>query len=48
MWLVNFTDKEEDALASAHVNLNKKQYVPRQDRPQAKPMRLVTKYEIAG
>lgn len=48
VWLVNFTDKEEDALASAHVNLNKKQYVPRQDRPQAKPMRLVTKYEIAG
>lgn len=48
VWLVNFTDKDDNALASAHVNLNKKRYIPRQDRHQARPVRLVTKYEIAG
>ena len=47
-WLVNFTDTDENALASAQVNLNKKQYVPRQNRDRAKPVRLVTKYEVAG
>lgn len=47
-WLIEFTDEDGNELASATVNLNKKQ--PKNKREAAKrgQPQLVTSYEIAG
>jgi large subunit ribosomal protein L29 len=47
-WIVNFTDNEGGNLASATVNLNKKQPRGRKDRATKHQPRLVTSYEVAG
>ncbi len=48
-WVVEFADPDQKRVATAHVNLNKKQILPREKRKlgQAAP-RLVIHTEIAG
>lgn len=46
-WQVEFFDEESDQLATATVNLNKKQPKGRRDRQKPRP-KLVQSYEIAG
>jgi large subunit ribosomal protein L29 len=47
-WVVNFTDSNGANLASARVNLNKKQPRGRKERATKHQPRLVTSYEVAG
>jgi large subunit ribosomal protein L29 len=47
-WLVNFTGPDGNDLASATVNLNKKQPQGRRERATKKRPHLVTSYEVAG
>lgn len=47
-WQVAFEDNDGNALASAMVNLNRKQTASRRERQSAKVPQLVTSYEIAG
>jgi large subunit ribosomal protein L29 len=47
-WVVNFTDSNGASLASAKVNLNKKQPRGRKQRATKHQPRLVTSYEVAG
>jgi large subunit ribosomal protein L29 len=47
-WIVNFSDPDGGNLASATVNLNKKQPRGRRQRATKHQPRLVTTYEIAG
>ncbi len=47
-WRVDFADKNGKSLASASVNLNRKQEQSRRQREQAGTPQLVTHFEIAG
>lgn len=47
-WAVEFTGTDDNEIATALVNLNKKHIQGRRDRRTRRPPRLVTSYEIAG
>jgi large subunit ribosomal protein L29 len=48
-WVVTFLDEDEDELATARVDLNRKRIKSRGDRAASKrPPQRVTHYEIAG
>lgn len=46
-WLVTFADSDGSELATARVNLNKRQGYSRRDRREQAPPQLVQSYEIA-
>ncbi len=47
-WQVNFRDEDDNELASALVNLNKKRSRTRRKRAPKKPVQLVVSYEVGG
>ena len=47
-WQVEFNDEDDNSLATALVNLNKKQPQSRKDRAHSKSVQLVVSYEVVG
>jgi hypothetical protein len=47
-WQVEFSDENDNSLATALVNLNKKQPKSRKERAHSKPAQLVVNYEVVG
>jgi large subunit ribosomal protein L29 len=47
-WQVQFNDEDDKSVATALVNLNKKQPQSRKDRAHSKPAQLVVSYEVVG
>jgi large subunit ribosomal protein L29 len=47
-WRVEFNDEDDNSVATALVNLNKKQTQSRKDRAHSKPVQLVVSYEVVG
>ena len=45
-WQVDFSDEDDDEVASAMVNLNKKRSQSRKSRAPQKPVQLVVSYEV--
>jgi len=47
-WQVGFSDEDDNEIASAQVNLNKKRSQSRKSRSPKKPVQLVVSYEVVG
>ena len=47
-WQVEFSDQDDNDVASALVNLNKKHSQSRKSRAPKKPVQLVVSYEVVG
>jgi large subunit ribosomal protein L29 len=47
-WYVDFIDEDDDTVATALVNLNKKKPQSRKERARSKPVQLVVSYEVVG
>lgn len=47
-WQVEFSDEDDNNVASALVNLNKKHSQSRKSRAPEKPVQLVVSYEVVG
>ena len=47
-WQVEFNDEDDNSVATALVNLNKKKPQSRKDRAHGKPVQLVVSYEVVG
>ncbi len=47
-WHVDFNDEDDNEVASAMVNLNKKRSQSRKSRAPKKPVQLVVSYEVVG
>ena len=47
-WQVEFSDQDDNDVASALVNLNKKHSQSRKNRAPNKPVQLVVSYEVVG